>query len=66
MKTIVTQLDSRTEVSALVIKAYIVSLLLLLCVLVWSVGDAWAQYAQEYSFLPTHSTHFTFLSFPHH
>lgn len=49
--------DSRSEVSSLVIKAYVVSLLLLLFVLVWSVGDAWAQYAQDYLFMP--ASHFS-------
>lgn len=52
------QLDCRREVSSLMIKAYLVSLLLLLSVLVWSVGDAWVQYAQGI-FMPAYATHFT-------
>lgn len=48
--------DTRREVSSLVIKAYLVSLLLLLSVLVWSVGDAWAQYAHDV-FVPAYSSH---------
>lgn len=54
--------DTRREVSSLVIKAYVVSLLLLLSVLVWSVGDAWAQYAHDVFvpavFVPAYGSHF--------
>nr|PNR62759.1 hypothetical protein PHYPA_001183 [Physcomitrium patens] len=41
------ELDSRSMVWSVVLKAYVVSLLLLLSVLVWSVGDVWLQYVQD-------------------
>lgn len=44
---------NKAEVSSLVIKAYVVSLLLLLSVLVWSLGDAWVLYAQDV-FMPAY------------
>lgn len=53
-------LDSLREVSSLVIKAYVLSLLLLISVLVWSLGDAWMRmelYAQDV-FMPAYTAPF--------
>jgi len=40
------QLDSQNEVLSLMFKAYILSLVLVLIVLVWCASDAWVQYAE--------------------
>lgn len=45
---------NKAEVSSVVIKAYVVSLLLLLSVLVWSLGDAWVLYAHDVVFMPAY------------
>lgn len=51
---------SKGEVSTLVIKAYVVSLLLLLAVLLWSLSDAWVLYAQDVFNMPAyHNRHYT-------
>lgn len=43
-RRIVWQSESQNEVLSLMFKAYILSLVLVLVVLVWSASDAWAQY----------------------
>lgn len=40
------QLESQNEVLSLMFKAYILSLVLVLIVLVWCASDAWVQYAE--------------------
>lgn len=40
------QFDSQNEVLSLMFKAYILSLVLVLIVLVWCANDAWVQYAE--------------------
>ena len=56
------ELESKNEVSLVVIKAYILSLFLLLVVLFLAVGDAWSQCVEFYSL----STSFSSIYYSHH
>lgn len=49
MEVLVLEFESRTDVSFLVIKAYILSFFFLFVVLFLAVGDTWTQFAKFYS-----------------
>uniref|UniRef100_A0A7I4D0A1 Uncharacterized protein n=1 Tax=Physcomitrium patens TaxID=3218 RepID=A0A7I4D0A1_PHYPA len=49
MGALVPQLESKGDVSLLVLKAYILSLFFLVVALFLAVGDAWIQYAEFYA-----------------
>lgn len=56
--------DNSDDISALLVKAYIFSLLLLAFVLVWTVGDAWVQYARSARDSAYHFNNFSLPDFP--
>lgn len=60
MELFVPEIESKTDVSFLVIKAYILSLFFLVVVLFLAVGDAWTQYAEFYSLVAPSSSNFTY------
>jgi hypothetical protein len=60
MEHFIPEIESKTDVSFLVIKAYILSLFFLVLVLFLAVGDAWTQYAEFYSLVAPSSSNFTY------
>lgn len=55
MELCLPEFESRTDVSFLMIKAYILSLVFLVVVLFLAVGDVWTQYAEFYSLVASSS-----------
>jgi len=61
MELFIPEIESKTDVSFLVIKAYILSLFFLVVVLFLAAGDAWTQYAEFYSLgVAPSSSNFTY------